>query len=324
MRSAICGGPTRRWRATTAPSPSRRTTPRRTGTRAWCCWRGATSRAAWPNTNGGCGAVSDQRDFAQPQWLGERHRRQDHPAACRAGLRRHHPVRALRAVVAARGARVRAGGAGEPEAAAVGIARRVGHRQPRRAAAAVRPALPADEPAAGIQDRRWTRCRRPRRISMRRATASRQWRPRLPGEGLKVGLAWSGSPTHKNDHNRSIALEQAGAAACATSESSSSACSATCATATLKILQALAERRGARARRCRISPTPRPSISLLDLVISVDTGVAHLAGALGKPVWILLPFIGEWRWLESRDDSPWYPTARLFRQPKGWAIGSSV
>ena len=57
-------------------------------------------------------------------------------------------------------------------------------------------------------------------------------------------------------------------------------------------------------------------ISLLDLVISVDTGVAHLAGALEKPVWILLPFNAEWRWLENRDGSPWYASARLFRQPK--------
>jgi ADP-heptose:LPS heptosyltransferase len=53
----------------------------------------------------------------------------------------------------------------------------------------------------------------------------------------------------------------------------------------------------------------------LDLVISVDTSVAHLAGALGRPVWILSRFDGCWRWLEDRDDSPWYPTARLFRQP---------
>ena len=55
-------------------------------------------------------------------------------------------------------------------------------------------------------------------------------------------------------------------------------------------------------------------ISQLDLVISVDTGVAHLAGALGKPVWILLTHAPDWRWLLDRDDSPWYPTARLFRQ----------
>jgi hypothetical protein len=55
-------------------------------------------------------------------------------------------------------------------------------------------------------------------------------------------------------------------------------------------------------------------IANLDLVISVDTSVAHLAGALAKPLWLLVPFTPDWRWLLDRDDSPWYPTARLFRQ----------
>ncbi len=54
----------------------------------------------------------------------------------------------------------------------------------------------------------------------------------------------------------------------------------------------------------------------LDLVIAVDTAVAHLAAALGKPVWMLSRFMGCWRWLRDRDDSPWYPTLRIFRQQR--------
>jgi ADP-heptose:LPS heptosyltransferase len=61
-------------------------------------------------------------------------------------------------------------------------------------------------------------------------------------------------------------------------------------------------------------------VANLDLVITVDTATAHLAGALGKPVWILTPFNPDWRWLTKREDTPWYPTARLFRQtaPNEW------
>jgi ADP-heptose:LPS heptosyltransferase len=54
----------------------------------------------------------------------------------------------------------------------------------------------------------------------------------------------------------------------------------------------------------------------LDLIITVDTAAAHLAGALGRKVWLLLPLVSDWRWLLDREDSPWYPTMRLFRQKK--------
>jgi ADP-heptose:LPS heptosyltransferase len=59
----------------------------------------------------------------------------------------------------------------------------------------------------------------------------------------------------------------------------------------------------------------------MDLVISVDTSIAHLAGAMAAPVWVLLPFAADFRWLRQRADSPWYPTARLFRQriPGDWS-----
>jgi hypothetical protein len=61
-------------------------------------------------------------------------------------------------------------------------------------------------------------------------------------------------------------------------------------------------------------------IANLDLVITVDTAIGHLAGAMARPVWIMLPKVSDWRWLLERSDSPWYPTARLFRQqtPGAW------
>ena len=71
----------------------------------------------------------------------------------------------------------------------------------------------------------------------------------------------------------------------------------------------------ARRRRARDFDDTAAVVALADLVISVDTSVVHLAGALGRPIWVLLPFCPDWRWLLERDDSPWYPTVRLFRQP---------
>jgi hypothetical protein len=61
-------------------------------------------------------------------------------------------------------------------------------------------------------------------------------------------------------------------------------------------------------------------ITQLDLVITIDTSIAHLAGGLGKKVWVLLPYAADWRWMLDRTDSPWYPTMRLFRQqaPGDW------
>ena len=137
----------------------------------------------------------------------------------------------------------------------------------------------------------------------------------LPPRTRRVGLAWSGRPTHPNDRRRSLALAR---------------------------LAPLAAVGGVSfvSLQKPLPPSDVPSMSLfpglsdiagdfgetaamianLDLVISVDTAMAHLAGALGKPVWILLPQAADWRWMIARSDSPWYPTARLFRQktPGDW------
>jgi tetratricopeptide (TPR) repeat protein len=138
------------------------------------------------------------------------------------------------------------------------------------------------------------------------------WQARLGAhDRLRAGLVWSGNPAHSNDRSRST---------------------------TLRIMSALFD---PRVRFYSLQKDPRPEdqatlaerteivdlteyltdfvetaalVSCLDLVISVDTSVAHLAAALGRPTWILLPFTPDYRWLLDRDDSPWYPSARLFRQ----------
>ena len=134
-----------------------------------------------------------------------------------------------------------------------------------------------------------------------------------PRTRFRVGLVWSGDPGHKNDHNRSIALR-------------------TLAPLLECDAQFVSLQKGIRDED-RAFLAERPDIvdlteqltdfsetaalvCCLDLVISVDTSVVHLAGALGAPVWTMLPFNPDWRWLLNRDDSPWYRSMRLFRQPK--------
>jgi tetratricopeptide (TPR) repeat protein len=145
-----------------------------------------------------------------------------------------------------------------------------------------------------------------------------QWRQRLPDDGRKkIGLAWAGRSTHPHDRQRSIAFEQ---------------------------LAPLAGAERAAFFSLQKGLTVRPSqpeglqlidwttelhdfsdtaalIANLDLVITVDTSVAHLAAAMGKPVWVMLPFVPDWRWMLERGDSPWYPTIKLFRQRRygDWA-----
>jgi tetratricopeptide (TPR) repeat protein len=137
-----------------------------------------------------------------------------------------------------------------------------------------------------------------------------RWRDRTTTEsGLRAGLVWAGSATHNNDHHRSIAPE---------------------------LLGPLLETTGVHWFGLQVGeraspPPPGPmtdlsphlrdfadtaaAIASLDLVVTVDTAVAHLAGAIGARVWTLLPHAPDWRWLKDREDSPWYPTMRLFRQP---------
>ena len=141
----------------------------------------------------------------------------------------------------------------------------------------------------------------------------------LAEPGFKVGLVWAGRPSHPDDRQRSTKL------------------AAFAPLAGIPRLRLFALQTGAAAAEAD-SPPPELSIyqlatwldsfartaaviDQLDLVITVDTAVAHLAGALGKPVWTLLPFAPDWRWLTEREDSPRYPTMRLFRQkkPSDWA-----
>lgn len=145
-----------------------------------------------------------------------------------------------------------------------------------------------------------------------------KWAPQLSGPGMRIGLTWAGRPQHTNDRNRSCPLS-----------------------AFLPLLAVPGTRfvslqKGEAAGQLRQLSHPyqiddlggqlydlsdtAAVIANLDLLITVDTAVAHLAGAMGKPVWVMIPYIADWRWGTSGQASSWYPSLRLFRQPspKDW------
>lgn len=143
-----------------------------------------------------------------------------------------------------------------------------------------------------------------------------RWRARLAADrNLKIGFVWAGRPTHEDDRNRSAVLSDFFKLAHATGISLYSLQKGSPVDALASVPPG-AVVTNLDAELEDFADTAA-AIANLDLVISVDTSVAHLAGALGKPVWVLLPYAPDWRWLMEREDSPWYPTMRLFRQPQG-------
>lgn len=143
------------------------------------------------------------------------------------------------------------------------------------------------------------------------------WQDRLedrlgPRTRFRVGLVWSGDPGHNNDHNRSISLRAL-------------APLLDCDVQFVSLQKGIRDQDRAflSEREDILDLTEQLTdfsetaalVCCLDLVISVDTSVVHLVGALGAPVWTMLPFNPDWRWLLNRDDSPWYQSMRLFRQP---------
>jgi hypothetical protein len=151
-----------------------------------------------------------------------------------------------------------------------------------------------------------------------------KWFRQLPS-GLRVGLVWKGNPRFENDGDRSLpslaALAPLGRVAgvrFVSLQKGPGEDEARCPPPGLSVL-ALGDALADFADTAAL-------VTNLDLVISVDTAVAHLAGALGKPCWVLLPdYRTDWRWLSERSDTPWYPERmRLFRQPSGSDDWSSV
>jgi tetratricopeptide (TPR) repeat protein len=143
---------------------------------------------------------------------------------------------------------------------------------------------------------------------------AQRWERKMPpttDKRLRVGLVWAGRPTHRNDRERSIQLSQLAPLISETVlffnlQKGDAGKQAKTPPARMEILDYSGELENFAETAALIAQ--------LDLVIAVDTAVAHLAGAMGKPVWVLLMTVPDFRWMMDREDSPWYPTMRLFRQ----------
>ena len=146
--------------------------------------------------------------------------------------------------------------------------------------------------------------------------------PIIPPGLRRVGIAWAGRPTHNNDHNRSLALAALAPIGAASGIALVSLQKGP-ATAQVKGWRAAAPLLNLEAGINTFEDTAA-IIDGLDLVVCVDTSVGHLAGVMGKPAWIMLPFAPDWRWLIGQTDTPWYPTLRLFRAPGPKRLESAV
>jgi Flp pilus assembly protein TadD len=148
------------------------------------------------------------------------------------------------------------------------------------------------------------------------------WKERFDAQlppGRRIGLAWTGRPTHPNDRRRSLSLarlrpiaEAGGGAVFVSLQKPMPAAD----------LESMRHFHGMTDLSADLTDFGETAavIENLDMVVTVDTSMGHLAGALAKPAWIMLPKAADWRWMLDRSDSPWYPTVRLFRQqnPGAW------
>ncbi len=164
----------------------------------------------------------------------------------------------------------------------------------------------------------------PARVPYLRADAEkiRRWKAELgSSEGFKIGIAWQGNPGHRRDRERSFRLTELETVARIPGVQLLS----------LQAIHGLEQLADVETRfavknlgeRFADFTDVAAVMHSLDLVIVPDTSLAHLAGALGVPVWVAVSYAPDWRWLDERSDSPWYPSMRLFRQ-KRWAKWDDV